>query len=180
MSLVNGPFFGWIPDVNKKLDTKQITFKIPLELLALTRKILCKRYVYDTGNRQGFHVEWIDQDKHNTEIKITDTPDLTEVPTSLPCDELYESKIQVNYGLQKLVTISVYYTTGTVLVQGVKCRRWLREMFDTLIHVIHAIYDFVGSQRYPGLQVLIDMSISLCSKIRLMPLPSHIHLPVCL
>ena len=152
MSLVNGLFFGWIPDVNKKLDTKQVTFKIPLELLVLTRKILCKRYVYDIGNRQGYHVDWINQDKYNTEIKITDTPDLTEVPTSLPCDELYKSKIQVSYGLRKLVTISVYYTTGTVLVQGVKCRRWLREMFDTLIHVIRTIYAFVGSQRYPGFQ----------------------------
>ena len=95
MSLVHGPL-GGVPDVNRKLDTKHIAFKIPLELLALTRKILCKRDVYDMGNRQGFHVEWIDQDKHNTELKITNTPDLTKVPTSLPCDELYKSKIQVN------------------------------------------------------------------------------------
>ena len=29
MSLVSEPFFGWVPDVHKKLDTKQITFKIP-------------------------------------------------------------------------------------------------------------------------------------------------------
>ena len=69
-----------VPDVHKKLDTKQISFKIPQELLALTRKILFKRYACDIGNRQGFSVRWIDQDKHNTDIKITDSVDLTDVP----------------------------------------------------------------------------------------------------
>ena len=54
--------------------------------------------------------------------------------------------------MHRLVTFSVYHTTGTVLVQGVKCRRWLREEFDTLIHVIRTIYTFVGSHRYPSLQ----------------------------
>ena len=53
MSLVSEPFFGWVPDVHKKLDSKQITFKIPQELLALTRKILFKRYACDVTLETG-------------------------------------------------------------------------------------------------------------------------------
>ena len=87
---------GFLMLTKKKTRYQTNNFKIPLELLALPGKILCKRYVYGIGNRHGFHVEWIDQDKHNTELKITNNPDLTKVPTSLPCDELYKSKIQVN------------------------------------------------------------------------------------
>ena len=52
MSLVSGVLFGWVPVVHKKVDIKQITFKIPLGLLVLTRKILYKRYVNDISNRQ--------------------------------------------------------------------------------------------------------------------------------
>ena len=170
MSLVSEPFFGWVPDVHKKLDTKQISFKIPQELLALTRKILFKRYACDIGNRQGFSVRWIDQDKHNTDIKITDSVDLTDVPTSLPCDKLYKSKIQVNSDSQKLVTISVYYTTGTVLVQGVKCRTWLKDEFDVLIQVIRAVYAFVGCKKYPGLENAVRECLST------LPIPSATEL----
>ena len=77
---------GFLMLTKKKKKTRYQTnnFKIPLELLALPGKILCKRYVYGIGNRHGFHVEWIDQDKHNTELKITDTPDLTEVRVGYP------------------------------------------------------------------------------------------------
>ena len=171
MSLVSEPFFGWVPDVHKKLDTIQITFKIPQELLALTRKILFKRYACDVGNRQGFSVRWIDQDKHNTDIKITDSVDLTDVPTSLPCDKLYKSNIQVNSDSQKLVTISVYYTTGTVLVQGVKCRTWLKDEFDALIQVIRAVYAFVGGKKYPGLEYAVRECLST------LPIPSATELP---
>ena len=164
--------FGWVPDVHKKLDTKQITFKIPQELLALTRKILFKRYACDVGNRQGFSVRWIDQDKRNTDIKITDSVDLTHVPTSLPCDKLYKSKIQVNSESQKLVTISVYYTTGTVLVQGVECRTWLKDEFDALIQVIRAVYAFVGSKKYPGLENAVRECLSTLPILSATELPS--------
>ena len=126
-----------------------------------------KRYACDIGNRQRFSVRWIDQDKHNTDIKITDSVDLT----SLPCDKLYKSKIQVNSDSQKLVTISVYYTTGTVLVQGVKCRTWLKDEFDVLIQVISAVYAFVGGKKYPGLENAVRECLST------LPIPSATELP---
>ena len=43
-------------------------------------------------------------------------------------------------GTTKVVTITAYYSTGTILVQGVKCLAWVREEFDALIATARAIY----------------------------------------
>ena len=45
----------------------------------------------------------------------------------LPNQDLFRTKIQVNCDTVKLVTISIFYSTGTVLVQGNRCPRWRDE-----------------------------------------------------
>ena len=39
-----------------------------------------------------------------------------------------------------MVTITAYYSTGTILVQGTKCLTWVREEFDALNATARAIY----------------------------------------
>ena len=46
----------------------------------------------------------------------------------------------MSLGSAKAVTITFYYTTGTVLVQGNRCTSWVREEFNALIDSIWAVY----------------------------------------
>ena len=48
----------------------------------------------------------------------------------------------MNVGSTKVLTLTAYYSTGTILIQGTKCLTWVREEFDTLtlIATVHAIY----------------------------------------
>ena len=46
----------------------------------------------------------------------------------------------MSVGTTKVVTITAYYSTGTILVQGTKCLAWVKEEFDALIATARAIY----------------------------------------
>ena len=69
-------------------------------------------------------------------------------------------QIQVNCK-GKLVTITIFYSTGTILVQGNKCPRWRDEEFNSLILCIRAIYTFVDRVKEPGLHETVTWN--LCS-----------------
>ena len=73
------------------------------------------------------------------------------VPTHLPSQDLFRTKIQVNCDTVKLVTITIFYSTGTVLVQGNGCPRWRDEEFSSHIKCTRAIYAFVDRVKEPGL-----------------------------
>ena len=52
---------NWTPEIDIKIDTKQLTFEIPKDLLSTSRCILFKRYVQNIGNKDDFNVSWIDK-----------------------------------------------------------------------------------------------------------------------
>ena len=89
MALKSSYLFAWVPSVEVKKDPKQMTFDIPHCLMPLTRQIFCRRYVCDVAGTTGYQVE--------------DSNDISIVPTDLPSQDLFRTKIQVNCDTVKLV-----------------------------------------------------------------------------
>ena len=67
--------------------------------------------------------------------------------------------------LAKAVTITVYYTTRTVLVKGNRCTSWVREELNALIDNIRAIYVLtVNHHSHPDLHKELDEGRRLLSR----------------
>jgi lysophospholipase L1-like esterase len=131
----------WVPTVDIKIDPKQATFKFPKELLTLARSILYKRYVDFIGKVDEFNVEWTEQYDEGDPKPARVDLSLEETLTQQLPKSFLQSRIQVfHVEKQKLLVTITIYTTGTVLVQGVQCQKWLRNEFDTLIYVVRTIY----------------------------------------
>ena len=114
-------YFFSIPAIHAKFDCKQATFHIPIFLLPVTRQIFYKRYVCDIGQRVAYSADWADFTRTNRRIEVVDSGNLEPIARELPRNDLFKSRIRVTLGSAKAVTITVYYTTGTVLVQGNRC-----------------------------------------------------------
>ena len=155
-----------IPAIHAKFDSKQLTFHIPIFLLPITRQIFYKRYVCDIGQRVAYSADWADLTRTNRRLEVADSGDLESIARVLPRNDLFKTRIRVSLGSAKAVTITVYYTTGTVLVQGNKCTSWVREEFSALMDTIRAIYILASHHTQPDLHKEVDEGL------RLLPLPS--------
>lgn len=154
----------WVPSVDIKRDPNQLTFTVPLELLALTRQILYKRYGYDIRSKPGFYVDWVDEaDNPTRKLSVVDSSDL-EDQRVLP-SELFRTKVQVRRDGIKCITVTLYYTTGTVLVQGTKCNVWRDEEFDAIVSCIKAVSALDAANR----------KASMTEKLSTMRLPPTSH-----
>ena len=77
--------------------------------------------------------------------KQTRQPCTTNVNDSL--DDCYNdapedillSVIQIHTDTTKLLTITLFYTTGTIMLQGRACRRWVNHEFECHTVVVNAI-----------------------------------------
>ena len=160
MALQSSSLFAWVPNVEMKKDPKQMTFDIPHCLMPLTRQIFYRRYVCDVAGTAGYQVYWLDEGTNPTRtIHVEDSNDISIVPTDLPSQDLFRTKIQVNCDNVKLVTITIFYSTGTVLVQGNRCPRWRDEEFSSLIKCIRAIYAFVDRVKEPELHETVTTNL---------------------
>ena len=155
-----------IPTILAKFDCKQATFHIPIFLLPVTRQIFYKRYVCDIGQRVAYSTGWADFTRTNRRIEVADSGDLEPIACELPSNDLFKTRIRVTLGSAKAVTITVYYTTGTVLVQGNRCTSWVREEFSALMDTIRAMYILANHHTQPDLHKEVDEGL------RLLPLPS--------
>ena len=155
-----------IPAIHAKFDCKQATFHIPIFLLPVTRQIFYKRYVCDIGQRVAYSADWADFTRTNRRIEVADSGDLEPITSELPSNDLFKTRIRVTLGSAKAVTITVYYTTGTVLVQGNRCTSWVREEFSALMDTIRAMYILANHHTQPDLHKEVDEGL------RLLPLPS--------
>ena len=106
---------------------------------------------------------------------MEDSNDISIVPTDLPSQDLFRTKIQVNCDTVKLVTITIINSTGTVLVQGNKCPRWRDEEFSSLIRCIRAIYAFVDRVKEPGLHGLVTSDLCNLRLPTVSPSPTGEH-----
>ena len=160
MALQSSSLFAWVPNVEMKKDPKQMTFDIPHCLMPLTRQIFYRRYGCDVAGTAGYQVDRLDEGTNPTRtIHVEDSNDISIVSTDLPSQDLLRTKIQVKCDTVKLVTITILYSTGTVLVQGNRCPRWRDEEFSSLIKCIRAIYAFVDRVKEPELHETVTTNL---------------------
>ena len=153
-----------IPAKHAKFDCKQATFHIPIFLLPVTRQIFYKRYVCDIGQRVAYSADWADLTRTNRRLEVAGSGDLEPIARELPSNDLFKTRIRVTLGSAKAVTITVYYTTGTV--QGNRCTSWVRKEFSALMDTIRAMYILANHHTQPDLHKEVDEGL------RLLPLPS--------
>ena len=76
----------------------------------------------DVAGTAGYQVDRLDEGTNPTRtIHVEDSNDISIVSTDLPSQDLFRTKIQVNCDTVKLVIITIFYSTGTILVQGNRC-----------------------------------------------------------
>ena len=130
----------WMPTVDFR-PRKNITFNLPLALVPAARCVLYQRYHLCLASQSQYTVEWLDRSQQPVRT-LTLPPaysSISTIPTSFP-SELHHTKIQLNaahLNSPKIVTITLYYTTGTVLVQGHCSAKWITEEFKGLISTIN-------------------------------------------
>lgn len=146
MELWDSSSFNWVPQINIKKDPRQLTFTVPPELLPITRCVLYQRYFLDTNKTSEFDVSWVDETHHPIRPIILhgQYTDINNIPVQLP-NELFQTKLQVTCGTNKIVKVTFYYSTGTILAQGNYCPKWRYEEFDALVACIRSIYSHLGN-----------------------------------
>ena len=114
----------------------------------------------------AYSVCWADLTRTNRRLEVADSGDLDPIARELPSNDLFKTRIRVTLGSAKAVTITVYYTTGTVLVQGNRCTSWVREEFSALMDTVRAMYIQANHHTQPDLHKEVDEGLHL------LPLPS--------
>ena len=114
----------------------------------------------------AYSAGWADLTKTNRRLEVADSGDFEPIACELLSNDLFKTRIRVTFGSAKAVTITVYYTTGTVLVQGNRCTSWVREEFSALMDTIRAVYILANHHTQPDLHKEVDEGL------RLLPLPS--------
>ena len=116
-------------------DPCQITFESPQANLPYWRYVLYERYcgTYQPAGTSSVLKEF----SRNNEEQLTIPPHFV---STLPC-ELWRSFTQVFEGTTKLLSISTYYTTGTIHVQGNVCQEWVEHEFDKLKCIVNQLVD---------------------------------------
>ena len=118
----------------------------------------------DTGQRDTCNVDPADFTKTNQKV---DSDDLNSIASKLRRDDLFKTSIGVSCRTARAVTITVYYTTGTVLVQGNRCTNWVQEEIRALIDTVRAINALVAIHHTQT-----DLDAEVDEGLRLLPQPS--------
>ena len=98
----------------------------PVRTLSVWRAVLKERYCRTPGN----HIRciWRDQNKDSLDDFYNDAP-----------EDILLSIIQIHTDTTELLTITLYYTTGTIMLQGRACCRWVNHEFECHKVVVNAI-----------------------------------------
>ena len=131
-----------------KIDKKQVTIPLDMHLIPAARCVLYKRYTDRHLWPAPKICTWTDETSHPVQILHLDEDkynNISNLPTSFPANLLL-TKAQINEGSKKLVTVTLYYTTGTLLIQGNYCPAWREEEAHTLYALFHHFY-FHSSSR---------------------------------
>ena len=104
--------------------------------LSVWRAVLKERYCRTPEN----HIRciWRDQNKQKQPCTTNVNDPLDDCYNDAPEDILL-SIIQIHTDTTKLLTITLYYTTGTIMLQGRACLRWVNHEFECLKVVVNAI-----------------------------------------
>lgn len=115
--------------IQPNTDPKQTSFLVQKTSLALWRRCFLLRYFVKLGEDDNVSINWIDYDNKNKKIELNDEnePFKPTLPT-----ELFKTIIQISVDKQKFTTITVYYTTGKVHIQGNATHKWIESEMKML------------------------------------------------
>jgi hypothetical protein len=142
------PLPDWVPVIEYKQCEKQITFIIPLVLLPTARTVLLKRYVEDIGERDQYKVNWTDVGHDRKPVSLPRNFDVRKIEPNLDW-RLFQFRVGTALNSRRLITITVFCTTGTVLVQGNACKVWQRKEFENITSVIRLVYTWLQALHHP-------------------------------
>ena len=132
----------------------------PVRKLSVWRAVLKERYCRTPAN----HIRciWRDQNKQRQPCTTNVNDSLDGCYNDAPEDVLL-SIIQIHTDTTKLLTITLYYTTGTIMLQGRVCRRWVNHEFECHTVVVNAIDKLrpCSSNTMNGSNCLVSVSVSV-------------------
>lgn len=140
MSVLLPNSYCWSPVLDIKIDDRQMTFDIKPSLMPIARCVLYKRYSIVLAKTPKFSVQWTDE--QGPPLQTFDVPDkyseFDNLPFQIP-SQLFKTTIRVYHECDKLMTITLYYTTNRVLAQGNYCAEWRGKEFRALVALINTL-----------------------------------------
>ena len=116
--------------ITRTLDPIQDKISIcPTRKLSIWRAVLKERYVPSVPNNQKLQCTWRDQNKQRKPISTDVNDTLDDCYNDVP-DDLLVFIVQISAGKSKLLTLTLYYTTGTIMLPGRACRKWGDQEFS--------------------------------------------------
>lgn len=146
------------PNLDIKKDPLQHSFSVPISFVPTARCVFYERYVNYMNSLPNINVTWEDetsQPVRNLEIPSS-YQSLDTIPSNLPSD-LYLSRARVFKGCVQLVVVTIYCTTGTVMVQGNESPEWRNQEYDTAVSCI----DTIATQIIKGSASLTTMAADI-------------------
>ena len=115
----------------------------PPQKLSIWRAVLKQRYITCTqsailNKNTQIHCTWRDKDYSRKPLHCDHDDSLYNCHASVP-QQLLLSILQILDGNTKLLTITLYYTTGTIIIQGRACRQWVEQEFKRHREAVNAI-----------------------------------------
>ena len=103
------------------------------------RKILLYRYYQDLGALDELLVRWTDYDSNSEEITLS-SEHHNHLISKIQKKDLFKTIIRITTGRLKLMTITLFYTTCTLLIQGHACRSWIASEYQRLLSCLNLIH----------------------------------------
>ena len=156
-----------------KIDKKQVTIPLDMHLIPAARCVLYKRYTDKHLWPSPKKCTWTDETSRPIQTLHLDSNkynNIANLPTSLPAN-LHLTRAQIDEGNKKLVTATLYYTTGTLLIQGNYCPDWREEEAHSLYALFHHFYLLHSSSR-DSIASSLDNDIKLITNTHPPPSPS--------
>ena len=128
--------------VEVKIDHKQAKFTIEPHLLPTARCVIYKRYNDPLLWPKPNQCIWIDESYSQRgpapRLRLDHAihSDINNIPNQVP-PELYLSRIYIDKEDARLVTLTIFYTTGTIRIQGNYCPEWRQEEANSLYALIN-------------------------------------------
>ncbi|KAK7471692.1 hypothetical protein BaRGS_00035665 [Batillaria attramentaria] len=133
-----------VEKIKRTKDSKQVTFETNATNLPLWRHALRARYVIDPKPEEVTSV-WTDHEKDHDKTLSLPHPLHPPLPP-----ELFKTFLQLYLNRATLLTITVYYSTAKILVQGNVCVEWVNEEFRKLRSFVNTASSQTGMPTMPS------------------------------
>ena len=134
--------------LNKTSDPIQYTVDFQDEDKLNWRKILMFRCYEDLGSLDHLLVSWTDYNSRMGIVKISNEHH-SHLLSKIQNKTLFKTIIRITTGNSKLMTITLFYTTCTLLIQGHASRSWVVAEYQRFLACINHIHTQSNSKLEP-------------------------------